>query len=217
MFSQIFSNPMEFLINSLLILPTILISLSIHELSHGYVAYKLGDPTAKQMGRLTLNPLAHLDVIGTIMIFLVGFGFAKPVPVNPMYFKKRKAGLAIVSFAGPLSNFLLAFIGMGIYLWIRKYNVNLISNPYVDTMLQYFIIINVSLGIFNLIPISPLDGSKILLFFFPDRIYYKVLEYERYAQGLIFILLLTGILSKPLMAAVDFILKMFSSFWNFIF
>ena len=148
--------PMEVLI---ILLPILIFSLCFHEFSHGYIAYKLGDHTAARNGRLTLNPLAHLDPIGSLMILFVGFGWAKPVPVNPVNFSNPRIDMMKVAFAGPASNLLLAFTGG---LMMRLVNiVGLLQSEMFIQTLYYFIFINISLAVFNMIPIAPLDGSQI--------------------------------------------------------
>jgi len=148
--------PMEVLI---ILLPILIFSLCFHEFSHGYIAYRLGDHTAARKGRLTLNPLAHLDPIGSLMILFVGFGWAKPVPVNPVNFTNPRVDMMKVAFAGPASNLLLAFTGG---LMMRFVNITgLIQNEMFIQTLYFFIFINISLAVFNMIPIAPLDGSQI--------------------------------------------------------
>ena len=148
--------PMEVLI---ILLPILIFSLCFHEFSHGYIAYKLGDHTAARNGRLTLNPLAHLDPIGSLMILFVGFGWAKPVPVNPVNFSNPRLDMMKVAFAGPASNLLLAFTGG---LMMRLVNiVGLLQSEMFIQTLYYFIFINISLAVFNMIPVAPLDGSQI--------------------------------------------------------
>jgi Zn-dependent protease len=181
------------------IIIVILVSLTIHEVSHGFVSYKLGDPTAKMMGRLTLNPIRHLDPIGTIMmissmIFGAGFGWAKPVPINPNYYKKHKAGTMLVSIAGPVSNLLLALLSAFplAYIYIKYNGVSLGAWDYrmvIYTLSRMFLFTNINLAIFNLIPMPPLDGSKILTGILPTRLYYKLMRYENYG-GIIFLLIL---------------------------
>lgn len=154
----------------------ILMSLTVHEVSHGYAAYKLGDPTAKNAGRLSLNPLKHLDPIGALMLFIFGFGWAKPVPVNPYYFEgDRRKGMMMVSFAGPASNLLLAFILIAIYS-IGHFGTLSYAYSMTGLILYRAITLNVYLAIFNLIPIPPLDGSKILAGILPQATAYKFLN-----------------------------------------
>ena len=148
--------PIEVLI---ILIPILVFSLCFHEFSHGYMAYRLGDNTAARNGRLTLNPMAHLDPIGSLMILFVGFGWAKPVPVNPINFSNPRIDMMKVAFAGPASNLFLAFIGGSI---IRLCNLfNTVHNPIIIQSLYFIIYINIALAIFNMIPVAPLDGSQI--------------------------------------------------------
>ena len=166
----------------------IFLTLPVHEFAHGFISYKLGDSTAKHLGRLTLNPLAHLDLMGSAMILIIGFGWAKPVPVNMRSFKSPKRDMAITALAGPLSNLIIAFIMiflgclcyflMGVFYNMPMALVYVLSA--IVSILYLAADINISLAIFNLIPIPPLDGSRILNAFLPDRIYYKLMQYERY-------------------------------------
>ncbi len=200
-----FSSPLGITI-SLLSIPVILIALSVHEVSHGFIAYKLGDPTARNLGRLSLNPLKHLDPIGAICMLLAGFGWAKPVPINTRYFKNPRRDMALSALAGPVSNFLLALIGVileAVFLKIfsssppsseRMYYVREITKMF----FSMFISMNVGLGLFNLIPCPPLDGSRIFYVFLPPKYYFGVMKYERYISIAILIALYTGILSTPL-------------------
>ena len=175
----------------------------IHEYAHAFAAHKLGDDTAAYQGRLTLNPIAHIDIIGAICIFLCGFGWAKPVPVNPLKFDKKhtiRGGMALTALAGPLSNLIVAYIGLVGFRFVLYF-----ANPeseiayYLSTMLYYFSSLNVGLAIFNFIPIPPLDGSKILFPFLPARCYKVILTLERYGFMILMLLLATGILDIPLM------------------
>lgn len=165
------------IIELLITLIVIIISLSFHESGHGIMAYFMGDRTAKLSGRITLNPLKHFDVLGFIMMLVAGFGWAKAVPVNMYNFKDPKKGMAITALAGPLANILLAFISCIVFYLLVN---NGIYNDYVLYFLQVLFSANCSLAMFNLLPISPLDGSKILFAFLPQKYYYKMMYLERY-------------------------------------
>ena len=186
----------------LLLIPLRLLALVIHECSHGYVSTKLGDPTPRIQGRLSLNPLVHLDPVGTILMILTGFGWAKPVEVNPMYYKDRKKGMALVAIAGPLSNLLLAFVSLLIYflfaviIHYTKIGISAKLLQIVGTACSYSAQVNLCFFVFNLIPIPPLDGSRILGMFLKDSTYYKMMQYERYSMFLIMFLSLTGMLDS---------------------
>ena len=179
----------------------LLTAIPVHEAAHAYVADKLGDPTAKYMGRLTLNPMAHFDLIGSVAMILFGIGWAKPVPINPLKFKDQKKGMAISAAAGPASNVIVAAISLAIakLIWYASYvtGVNtVISTLY--TIFRSMCFINISLAIFNLIPIPPFDGSRIFNYFLPDKFYFKIMEYERYIFLALFVVLFTGILDLPI-------------------
>lgn len=190
----------------------------VHEFAHGYVAYKLGDNTAKRQGRLTLNPLAHIDIFGMIMILLFGFGYAKAVPVNMRNFKNPKTGMALTGLAGPMSNLIMAFISIFLYyLCTAMFNSDLIIVSLITLFFYYAAFINVSLAVFNLLPIPPLDGSKIIAGVLPDRIYYKYMQYERYVIIVVFVLLLTGILDRPLSYLDNFMMNFISFIPRLIF
>ena len=191
----------------------VLFSLSVHEFSHGLAAYAVGDKTAKYSGRLSLNPLAHLDPFGAICLFLFGFGWAKPVPVNPWNFKNKKGGMILTALAGPFSNFLLAFIAMVIYtllggLRFSSASVGFTLASVFYELAYYMIMINLGLGLFNLIPIPPLDGSKVLTAILPERTYFKLMDYERYGFIILIILINTPIFNSLLnmcqSAVIDF-------------
>jgi len=172
---------------------SIFLCLTIHETCHGLAAYALGDPTAKQMHRLSLNPLRHIDWFGLLLMFVCGFGWAKPVPVDMRYFKRPKQGMALTALAGPASNFLLAIllilISKPIYLYTQ-------STVFWDGLFNFLLtsaILSIGLGLFNLIPIPPLDGSKILAVILPDRAYYQLMRYERYGMLLLILLSVTNV------------------------
>ena len=191
----------ELLINLCVRVFVIFCVLPIHEFAHGFVAYKLGDETARLKGRLTMNPLAHVDPLGALMVLLVGFGYAKPVPVNIGRFKrgKRKQYMALTALAGPVSNLIMAtiftfFYCMMYYKFIHLGDVAL----YIALFLSVAAQINISLAVFNLLPIPPLDGSRILNAVLPDRIYYKIMQYERYIVLVIFVLILMNVLDGPI-------------------
>ena len=175
-----------------------LLCITLHELAHGFSAYLLGDQTAKRAGRLTLNPIRHIDVLGLLMMLTVHVGWAKPVPINMSNFRHPKRGMAITALAGPLANFLLSFAALfvGRFVWAR--GVNSEAGVYVLLALMYVAVLSLGLGLFNLIPISPLDGSKILLSFLPDQICYTVLRYERYVALALLLLAWLGVFSGPL-------------------
>lgn len=162
-----------------------LVALTIHEFAHGYVAYKLGDDTAKSYGRLTLNPIKHLDPFGALCMILFHFGWAKPVPIDPRNFENPRKGFAITAIAGPATNLVIGFFTAFFYLLCYstfKYSEStFVNNMQINTLLflLYFFTINVGLGIFNLIPVPPFDGSRILNIILPERLYFKVMKYER--------------------------------------
>ena len=171
--------------------------LPIHEMAHGLIAYNCGNDTAKLKGRLTINPFAHLDIIGTIMIFLFGIGYANPVPVNPARLKHPRRDMALIALAGPVSNLLMGFVSVFIY-----YIIAAVSSSPVGNALAYFFSyaaqINVMLAVFNLLPIPPLDGSKIFSSILPDKIYFKIMKYDRYIMIGLMVLLFTRVLDVPI-------------------
>lgn len=227
----------NFLINFIYAIPAILISLSFHEMAHAYASYRLGDPTAKRLGRLSMNPLKHLDPVGTLMLVVsvysgFGFGWAKPVPIDPSYYKNYKRGTAVVSLAGPLSNLLLAFVfsfPMALIAAKNGLTADIIYNSRYSILYnsfspeailfnisRYFYLINIGLAVFNIIPIPPLDGSKILAVVLPSKAYFGLMRYERYI-GLVLLALMAvkpGILSTvmwPFRRAVELLFSLIGS------
>ena len=223
-------------IQLILILPTILIALTLHEWAHGYAAYKCGDMTARNMGRLSLNPLHHLDPVGALMMLLVGFGWAKPVPVNPRNFKNPKRDFAIVGAAGPAMNFLLAFGGSLVYTAVMRFGREYMSLDsfggkliyYCFVFFYYFSYLNIGLAVFNLIPLPPLDGSRIVSGLLPAKaaMYYN--RVERYARYIFLAIILLTWLPAPFSTISDYIFypvdwlrttvfNGFESLWAFVF
>ena len=193
----------------------VLLAITLHELAHGYVAYCLGDNTAKAAGRLTLNPLAHLDPIGALMMLIAGFGWAKPVPVNPFFFKgNRTTGMMLVSLAGPLVNLVVAYIAYAVYVAGQGFY----TVPFLNQFLNYCIILNVFLAVFNLIPIPPLDGSKILAGFLPKQTAFKFLStMEQYGFLILMALILLDITDLIINPIYSGIIKFYTWILNLIF
>ena len=175
-----------------------LFCITFHELSHGYAAYRLGDPTAKRAGRLSLNPIRHVDIFGFLMMMVAHVGWAKPVPVNPGYFKDPKRGMALTALAGPASNFLMAGLALILGSLLFWFGPDGQWVAYMLLVLSYTAVLSVGLGLFNLIPIPPLDGAKIFYAVLPDRLYRTMLRYERYVWFVVLILAWRGVFSGPL-------------------
>ena len=190
------------LLDTILVSAASLLCITVHETCHGLVAYWLGDPTAKNAGRLTLNPVKHVDLVGLVMMAIVKFGWAKPVPVDMRYFKKPKEGMAVTALAGPVSNVLLAAVALLVrsvllYFYIRRADSQVLSAVILFT--EYVAVISAGLAVFNIIPIPPLDGSKVLFALLPRETYWKLMRYERYGMIILVVALFVGILDKPLL------------------
>ena len=178
-------------------------AIPLHECAHAWVSDKLGDPTARNLGRLSLNPMAHLDIIGSVLMLFTGFGWAKPVPVMSRNFKNVKKGMVLSALAGPAANILLALLCMLLYkLWCfvlyPMLAVQFSVAQAIATILYIMCILNINLAVFNLIPVPPLDGSRLVTALLPARLYYKVMQYERYIILALFVILFVGILDVPL-------------------
>ena len=202
---MLFRTPPEVL---LLLVPVLIFALCFHEFSHAWVAYKLGDPTAKQSGRLTLNPLAHLDPMGSLMILIIGFGYAKPVPVDARYLKNPRTDMMKVAFAGPAANLLLAFVGGTI---IRAH----IVGGSLILMLYLFTQINIMLAVFNMIPIPPLDGSQIFSGLMVRKNPNLVMKLQMYGPQILFGLILIGYLTE--ISPLWWVMSPFVNFFLFLF
>lgn len=197
----------------------LLTAIPIHEAAHAYVADKMGDPTGKYMGRLTLNPAAHFDLLGSIAMIFVGIGWAKPVPINPRNFREPKKGMAISAAAGPVSNIIVAAVSLMVAKLLMYANYAFGVSTVLSTLFQIFNVmcsINISLAIFNLIPVPPFDGSRIFNYFLPDKYYFKVMEYEQYIVIGLLILLFTGILDLPLSIIAGFIFNALNKLTFFV-
>ncbi|MEG0330160.1 MAG: site-2 protease family protein [Longicatena sp.] len=201
----------SFLQKLIYILPAVVISLSAHEFAHAFVSYKLGDKSQLSQGRMTLNPFKHLDPMGTLSLLFFGFGWAKPVQVDPYFYHNKKEGMMWTALAGPFMNFIVAFIAILIYGLMIKFGFYY-QNAVVHYIFVFMLIlaqINLGLGIFNLIPIPPLDGSKILTGILNEETYFKLMRYENYFMIVIMLLLATGTLNGPLFAARETLMNAF--------
>ncbi len=225
------SNLLEDLPMFLLSLPVILFALTVHEASHGYVAYRLGDTTARDLGRLTLNPIKHLDPIGTLMMVLFHIGWAKPVPINVRRFKNPRRDMAISAAAGPISNLLLAFIATPLFLLYQSYlfpqllttsmqgDGNAALFNFAQALLQILFMmvsLNISLAVFNLIPIPPFDGSRIFYIFLPTKVYFEIMRYEQYIKIGLLLFLWLGYLDGVIVTVTEFILLGMVNLWSLL-
>ena len=195
----------SYLLSILLGVVPSLLCITLHELSHGLVAYALGDPTAKRAGRLTLNPIKHLDPIGLLMMLVFHVGWAKPVPVNMNRFRNPKRGMALTALAGPGANLIIAAFFLFLYgICYIPLNRSAAGRYFLE-MIDLTAVISIGLAVFNLLPIPPLDGSKILFSFLSDEGYRFLMRYERYVSLLLFALVWAGVLGRPLSAAINWV------------
>lgn len=206
--SQLQVNPQEAILNLLAFIGGIVIAISVHEFSHALVAYRLGDPTAKLAGRLTLNPASHLDPLGTMVLLFIGFGWGKPTPFDPYNLRNVKRDSALIAVAGAVSNFILAILFSTPYL-IAYYTGNL--TPLVNSIYSYWVIaiwLNLILGVFNLIPVAPLDGFKVLAGFLPKDWYHDFMRTEPYGIFILIFLLITGMVGNVILPIVSRLLEL---------
>ena len=202
-------------LNILFSVPPFVFAIVCHEVAHAYIANKLGDPTAKSLGRITLNPLKHIDFFMSILlpgILILSnspiiFGGAKPVPVNPGYFKNPKRDMAIVAAAGPITNFIIAYAAFHIYALISPYSIDLLSTKIIEIWLIYSLIINVALGLFNLIPVPPLDGGRIMVGILPTPLARFWAKLERFGLIIVILLLTMDIPQKILNPGIEFVTR----------
>ncbi len=197
---------LPYLINLLVAMPCIV----FHEMAHGFAAYKLGDTTAKDRGRLSLNPLKHIDILGLIMMVTLGFGWAKPVPIDMRRFKNPKGGMALCALAGPAANFVLALVVLGISsVLVRTSFITTTVGWYVFMILVFMAIRSTFLGLFNLIPIPPLDGSKVVFSFLPDDMYLKLMRIEKYFMIIVFLLCYVGVVNRFIVSIGSWVIDKF--------
>ncbi len=197
-------------------IPAILFAMVVHEYAHAYVSYKFGDQTPLYDGRLSLNPKYHIDPLGFLMLLFVGFGWAKPVHVNTSAYRDAKSGMIWTAFAGPMMNFIVAFLCMFLYQILMKGYSNASIYLYILKFLNYSVLINIGLGLFNLIPLPPLDGSKILLGVLPENVYMSLLRYEQILSIFLMFLLLSGVLTPFLVNAQTTVINFFLHILSFI-
>ena len=212
-----FGNLEAFMMRALLMIVPALICITFHELAHGFTAYRLGDRTAKDMGRLTLNPIKHIDPIGLIMLMIFRFGWAKPVPVNMYNFRNPKWFMAVTAFAGPLSNIILAMIVMFIYGLVFTALGGIYAQgtgAVVRDIFENTVYISIALAVFNLMPIPPLDGSKVLFSLLSEEVYYKILRYERYGIILLIIVLNTAVFRNTIGRLTSTLFSSFLVIWE---
>ena len=217
------SDIRSYIVHLLLVIPIILLALPVHEIAHGLAAKKLGDPTADSLGRLTLNPLKHFDLIGSVCMLLFGFGWAKPVPIDTRYFKKPRRDMAISALAGPIANILLALVfALLLKLEYILFDLVAVSSQsamtawlLVSVFFRYGIMLNISFAVFNLLPIPPLDGSRILTYLLPPKAAYWLVRYESIIHLVLFAALFIGVLDPVLDILVSGAMRLIDLLFGF--
>ena len=205
----------EFLQSTVMRAAAILLCLTVHETCHGFAALALGDPTARSMHRLSLNPLRHIDWLGLAMMFAAGFGWARPVPVDPRSVRHPKQGMALTALAGPASNFLLALASIAVSRWVYIHGPGGVLGSLLFEFFLYVLApLSIGLGLFNLLPIPPLDGAKVLGAFLPDRTYFTLMRYERYGMLVLLALSFLGVTGNLISGAI---FRIFELFFNLIY
>ncbi len=197
----------------------LILTIPVHEAAHAYAAYKLGDNTARYQGRLTLDPMRHFDLMGSISLIFLGIGWAKPVPVNPNNFKNRKAGMALSAAAGPISNLILAFVSTIIYkivFYVGALNQGNTFLPIIEDLFWYMMVVNISLAVFNMMPFPPFDGSRILGYFLPDKAYFKFMQHERTIFFIVLVAVYAGLFNTPLNFITSNTIGFFDSITSFV-
>ena len=198
------------ILSLLISIPGLLLAITFHEFAHGYAAYLMGDRTAKYDGRLSLNPLRHIDPIGALCMLIFRFGWAKPVPINPYNFKNQRLGVITVSLAGPFANFILGFLSCIIYYFIAFFaRSDSLIMEFSESIFLYSTFMNTGLMIFNLIPIPPLDGSKVLMEFLPPKAKYSMYRYERYFGIILLLVVYLGTLTPILSTLQGYVLSLY--------
>ena len=182
-----------------------LVAIPWHEAGHALASLLLGDPTARRQGRLSLNPLRHFDLLGTVCMVVLGVGWAKPVATDVRRFKNPKVGMALTALAGPVANLVLAYLSMTVLKLVYYWAPETVAVWYLTSFLQFMVMMNVGLAVFNLIPVPPLDGSRVLLVFLPQRLYFGVMRYEREILAILLAVVWFGALNGPLNAASDWV------------
>lgn len=209
--SGLFDDPAGFVLGLLFKIPALLLAVTVHELAHGLVADRLGDPTARLQGRLTLNPIPHIDPLGALAFVIAGFGWAKPVPVNAYNLRHPIRDMALIAAAGPVSNFALAFVGMLAFRLVQPTTIlPAVMDPLL-AVLSYVFLYNLGLGVFNLIPLPPLDGGHFLPYFLPRASWAALHKLEQYGPIILIVAVMSGATRYVVGPALRFLVGVFDS------